>query len=1121
MSEAPDDSRRAPHWRRKWRRTPAERRRPAAAALSDVFERRRSRLGAALLVPLAVSLLCHAGALPFLVAARGTTLDGLAASGQAYLRRVLEKRRAAAASRSHSGKITMPPPPDDPEAFVSKTMGDSLSTDIENVIGDLLDVKVTSEITQRVSASLKDELRAAAQQIAEKKLSEDEIKAIQEAFRRKAHQAAVGALTDYRIRTQVKRAALSTTQWYEQAVAPVLFTNLRHEMYGRPSWNVGPRIWYTTWAGGHGNPRWHDLRSLKELSYRRRSLDELIGGRLPIADRKERYNLKAKVDAQGRRYIKNEDGKNLCVIHTAWPGPNLDQARYLKQRLHTIYNRTRGGYKNQEIIPSWNDYIYDSKQSCGVLQEFHPHRKAEVQKTLDRQQALWKKAFALVAEYLRLEEDGGDPGRIKQVHKDCFDTLRQVLSESGKLYPGRVEREYHRINHALRLEVLRDPALQDTCYRNWVDKMTATLESLIRDYAEGQFLEGIIKHDGSVEQALAKFPATILPLVRRDVLRLLPKDTFKRIIFYPYRHRSSITNDRCPPSDAQYAADHKLVETLKNPDLLAYAAARRALLRTYMTRSVDKVVQELRRHIFLRGLLTRRISALAEGVDYADKVREKLDARKAAKEGRGQDLARLNKEGLPDTSARLVALRYGLSKGGLIEPVVCRPGPGFVTEARPGEAMRPSKPRQPPYPAKWGFVTQQTPEPPFKTPKFGAIPFLRRFPRLDGDLGDWGKIRPLVLTPYHRGSRARRPIILYAAWNYQGFFFGYKVDMPLSDFYYPEQYRTRAATRPSWEGGGFRGSVATVREKGCRWMLKGDHLRLLFDTLDARALTRGDPHTQEFVVLPMGSDTDPSIPGYERIFTSKRDAKTTDWRGVVASGRMFLSQPPPEHGPDGTGPYRAAKMSGRGPLDKQGYSVEVFIPRSLFKQPVFAPGWYVGFDAAVATGPQGRFNGQHWSPLQDAVPGHDGAGLCPQKWGDLLLLGTDPFIVMQDADQAGTRAKGIVPGHSYLLTVIDPDRNVYTTAKDSVLVSAEVAGPEQDIEIFMLMETEKNSGVFRGYIDSQPGTGRQVQGTIEVMAGQEVRFGYVDLGNASGRRSVVFELRLPVVAPLGSVAAVK
>ena len=140
------------------------------------------------------------------------------------------------------------------------------------------------------------------------------------------------------------------------------------------------------------------------------------------------------------------------------------------------------------------------------------------------------------------------------------------------------------------------------------------------------------------------------------------------------------------------------------------------------------------------------------------------------------------------------------------------------------------------------------------------------------------------------------------------------------------------------------------------------------------------------------------------------------------------------------------------------------------------------------------------------------------------MLGTDATVVIQDADEKGSLTQAIYPGHSYLLTVIDPDRNVNLAAEDTVLVSAEVAPPPAavgslrtpgahgDVEVFILKETGKNTGIFRGFINTQPGFGREVQGSLEVMPGQQVRFGYMDFGDSKGRRNVVYEMKLPVVS---------
>jgi hypothetical protein len=142
----------------------------------------------------------------------------------------------------------------------------------------------------------------------------------------------------------------------------------------------------------------------------------------------------------------------------------------------------------------------------------------------------------------------------------------------------------------------------------------------------------------------------------------------------------------------------------------------------------------------------------------------------------------------------------------------------------------------------------------------------------------------------------------------------------------------------------------------------------------------------------------------------------------------------------------------------------------------------------------------------------------PKRWGDLLLLGTDAAIYVQDADATGTLTESVVPGHSYLLTVMDPDRNVNIKTKDTIIVSAEVIGESDDIEVFVLQETQDNSGVFRGYVDTQPGVGREVQGVLEVAPRDVLRLGYVDFADAKGRRNVVVAVKMPVASPLHRVA---
>ena len=161
------------------------------------------------------------------------------------------------------------------------------------------------------------------------------------------------------------------------------------------------------------------------------------------------------------------------------------------------------------------------------------------------------------------------------------------------------------------------------------------------------------------------------------------------------------------------------------------------------------------------------------------------------------------------------------------------------------------------------------------------------------------------------------------------------------------------------------------------------------------------------------------------------------------------------------------------------------------------------------------FVGQIWADFR-------GKPDTPSTWGDLLLLGTDARVTVQTAREGWPLTEAIVPGHSYLVTVADPDRNVNLSVKDTVLVSAEVIegdGRPGDVEVFILKESAPNSSVFRGFINTQPGRGRQVQGALELMPGQQVRLGYVDFANAKGQRNVVYQIKLPVSAGVTTLLA--
>jgi len=1038
-----------------------QRYRPVKAWIDWITQPRqkvRSFLGLALLI----SLLGH-GLVSWPLkesASGGLSPEQMKALETEYGKKVAAAKRAGQVARELAGKITMPPPPPDPEGVVSSTLNNALTTDIEKVVGKLLDVQVTRKLTDQVSASLKDELAEAAKDIAAGKLTEEEIRRLHEKFKKKAHDTAVAALKDYRVETQVERATLSTTEWYENNVSKTLFGNIHYELFRR---EYGRMRWHEMWSGQYtGWTRfldWSNLKSLGFLKEKLNQLDKLTPATLP---------------------------SGLAHLHQGHIQPN---GSYPTPSWRSV---VYGGLDTHEHDTT----TYQTQMSEGLLREFFPHRETEMKASLDQVDRLWEKALA-VAE---------DPEKGPPALKELRPAVAALVKAADDSLPA--------LSWAVRVDVLTGPRL-DEAYVQFGDELTKGLEPVIRTFARGQFKKGILVHKNGVDAAMKEFSNQIVPLLRRDIEAMIPKKVFARLVFdasYPFKQYKTpgIGEPTRVPSPDDVTAEKELIaqSVAKRPELRTYVDRRRQCHEENFRTSVSNITEEILNAVLTGGLLLRDLGRLVEGVDYADKVQEKLDARQAAMQGRAQDLAKLTADGVPDTSAPLIALLYGASKGhgANLEPVTTTLQPAYVTRDHPAAALRWQLPKLPPKPAKWGFEEQAEAKPGFKSARVEGIPFLSKFPRLDGDLSDWGKVRPLVL----QGPKGAEPILVYAAWNYQGFFFGYRVKQAAEKFYYPSQWGQTFNHNT--------GDVGYVKTEGVDWAYRGDYLRVAFDTLDARNQNRGEPHSQEFVVFPRGTDSDPQVPGVERIFESQRDAKTKEYRGVKGVCKVYLQQPPPDQGPDGTGPYRVTRF------DDTGYTVEAFIPRSLFSVPVFAPGWYIGFDCWVATGYQqpengrSRFSGQHWaSSTRDA----EGLGLNPSQWGDLLLLGTDPRVVVQDADAAGTVSEAILPGHSYLLSVIDPDRNVSPGAEDTVLVSAEVRGGRSDVEVFVLKETGKNTGIFRGYINTQPGAGREVQGVLEVMAGCEARFGYVDFANAKGERNVISELKLPVVSGLMGVSARK
>ena len=1047
-------------YRRKWKPARPEQRVPAARTMGDVFGSQPVRLILPALLVASVAL--HAAGVLIsgrLGAASAAGEPGMAAAENTYLQRVMEKQRAKAVSKRVQQRITMPPPPPEPEAVVERAITESITGDVAKITHGLIDVKLQGELAKYVQASLKDELASAAKDIATGRLSEEEIRELHRKFQAKAHEKTIEWRQDYLIKHQEERAAVSTTEWYEGDVSGTLVNNIYYELFVRPHAAAWGNFFVSRIGAGHGQDTF--IVAGRDFGNRMGLFGLLLGG---------------------RRH--QEEGPDKC-----WPGPNAEQAGWLKNRLGELCDGASAQYAHN----------YAPRMSLEQLVRqyaaaFCPHRADDVNKLVEELKAARAGADAAADAYAAAATatQAAQQAALESVKK-----LAAVANGVGAFgLPKRGDAGYYEIDRAARTEVLRGDFRQEV-YRTWIDTLVDGLSPMIRDFARSQFKKGIIVHKDGVEQAMKEFPNTVVPLLRRDMQKIIPERRFYDMLHQPYLHSSPVTGQPGPPSDKDAAAEAELLAKVEAaPDAKAFCEARRAAVKEQARQAVAALSEEIMTRVLTGNLLYRSMGTFVEGVDYTDPMQEKLTAREMAMKGRGQDLAKLTADGVPDTSAPLVALMLGASKGhgANLEPAETTLWPAVAPIDGPEQALSPAEPQLPPAPTPWGVKQEQAAvQPTFaNSPRFEGIPFLTRFPRLDGDLSDWGRLRPLMLKPV---GPVGEPVLVYAAWNYQGFFFGYRVRQDAERFYFPSLWQQTANHNT--------GEVWYLRVQGVDWAFRGDYLRLMFDTLDARNDNRGEPHTQEFVVFPLGTESDPNLPGIERVIESQRDAQAKDYRGVKASCKLFDAQPPLEAGPDGSGPYRAARA------DSQGYCMEVFIPRSLFRQPIFAPGWYVGFDCAIGMGAQpgnNQFRGQVWATGRADMPHH---------WGDLLLLGTDPQIVVQDAGSAGTPATRLLPGASYLVTVVDPDRNVRASTKDTVLLSAEVNDGDGDVEVFILNETGPNTGVFRGYVNTQPGVGRQVQGVLEMMPLQQVRLGYVDWANAKGQRNLVYEVRLPVVAGVG------
>ena len=177
----------------------------------------------------------------------------------------------------------------------------------------------------------------------------------------------------------------------------------------------------------------------------------------------------------------------------------------------------------------------------------------------------------------------------------------------------------------------------------------------------------------------------IVELLRRDVQSVVPQGRFDDLLFEgsvnPYV--SEITGRPGPPSQEDIARDEGALAAVveKWPaELKAYPEARAKVIAEDFDAVVQGVAKGLLAKLIEDGRFSSRFYSSIESVDYTDKVQQRLNARERALQGRGQDLAELTDEGVPDTSAAMVALMFGASKGhgASLQPVMTTMSPDLT-----------------------------------------------------------------------------------------------------------------------------------------------------------------------------------------------------------------------------------------------------------------------------------------------------------------------------------------------------------------------------------------------------------------------------------------------------------
>lgn len=365
-------------------------------------------------------------------------------------------------------------------------------------------------------------------------------------------------------------------------------------------------------------------------------------------------------------------------------------------------------------------------------------------------------------------------------------------------------------------------------------------------------------------------------------------------------------------------------------------------------------------------------------------------------------------------------------------------------------------------------------DPDFPTPAWGGAPMVQKAPVVDGDLSDWGELTHGLPIRWNGGNSEEQRdtgITVHMRWSTQGIFAAYRV---------PSARNTNGIAIPKPET-----------------PYSGDAFEWWLDLDNSRKDSAGKSDTaHQFMFAPNGVQGVPERRFFEYSHGQRR----------VRPGLHDLA---------GKG-FAAAKADG------DGYSVEVFIGRSVLARPILLPGQILAMNVSVNLGNNGNDDNWQWSASK-AI----GTWFKPDTWGDVVLLGADAtlrFTAVDATDAADSTDSSDAPpewllsGQPLGLEISDPDMNLRTDLRDRIAATVGVEG-QADRTLVILEETAVDSGIFRASVDTVSFLTVVDDHTIAARPGSIIVLTYQDPRAAYGEKNRELHAWIPVAYPAQRLTA--